>query len=65
MKRKRRKTTTKRVPKKIIQFTLREYATIQIYAHNMTQGITTGEAIASGTELAKKLKQINQFNNGN
>lgn len=59
-KRKRTKTLAPRTIIKTINFTLREHASIQIFAQNIMNGMTSGEAIAYATELANKLKQIRQ-----
>jgi len=43
---------------KQINFTLREYAAIQIFSRNWLSGISINEAINQATELQSKLKQI-------
>jgi len=60
-KRKKRAPRAKVLHTKTINFTLREYASIQMYAHNHAHGMTCAEAVAEGTYIANQLKAITQF----
>jgi hypothetical protein len=57
-KRRTKKRKTPIVHLKTVNFTLREFAAIMIYAQNKINGVSMGDAIADATELQKQLKQI-------